>query len=60
MVNSNWLQILDHTDHTRPYILLQGVIRDSQDLDMLGSQFKEMYRKRAVDPFDEEGWDGKH
>jgi len=27
---------------------------------MLGPEFKEAYRKRAVDPFDEQGWDGKH
>lgn len=38
-------------------ILLQGVIRDSGDLNMLGSEFKDAYSKRQIDPFDEEAWD---
>lgn len=37
--------------------LPKGVIRDSGDLNMLGSEFKDAYSKRQIDPFDEEAWD---
>lgn len=37
--------------------LPKGVIRDSGDLHMLGSEFKDAYSKRQIDPFDEEAWD---
>lgn len=37
--------------------LPKGVIRDTHDLDMLGSDFKSAYTARQVDPFDEEAWD---
>ena len=37
----------------------QGVIRDEEDLNMLGSEFKDMYTKRQIDPFDDSGWDSK-
>lgn len=37
--------------------LPKGVIRDEKDLDRLGSDFKQAYSKRQIDPFDDEGWD---
>ena len=39
------------------FYYLQGVIRDEKDLDRLGSDFKQAYSKRQIDPFDDEGWD---
>ena len=41
------------------FVCFQGVIRDEQDLDMLGSQFKSAYSKREVDPFDDRGSNSK-
>ncbi|XP_069102255.1 meiosis-specific nuclear structural protein 1-like [Argopecten irradians] len=37
--------------------LPKGVIRDRDDLERLGSEFKSAYTARQVDPFDEEAWD---
>ena len=42
------------------FVFTQGVIRDDKDLDMLGPEFKETYRKRQVDPYDEDAWEGKN
>ena len=42
------------------HLYLQGVIRDGKDLDMLGPEFKRAYAARQIDPFDDQGWDGKH
>merc|ERR1711988_1578866 len=39
--------------------LPKGVIRDDNDLDMLGGEFKDTYRKQQVDPFDDAGWESK-
>lgn len=39
--------------------LPKGVIRDTGDLDMLGSDFKGAYSKRQVDPFDDRGFEAK-
>jgi len=37
--------------------LPKGVIRDSKDLEMMGSEFKQEYQKRQVDFFgDEDRW----
>ncbi|XP_013399198.1 meiosis-specific nuclear structural protein 1-like [Lingula anatina] len=37
--------------------LPKGVIRDTGDLAMLGSDFQEQYKKRQIDPFDDEAWE---
>merc|ERR1712170_278237 len=39
--------------------LPKGVIRDEDDLNMLGTDFKDMYTKRQIDPFDDSGWESK-
>jgi len=39
------------------FSLFQGVIKDQGDLQRLGPEFQEAYRKRQIDPFDEEAWD---
>lgn len=41
----------------KPVLVLQGVIRDSQDLQMLGPEFRDAYKQRQIDPFDESAWD---
>jgi hypothetical protein len=38
-------------------LLFQGVIRDEGDLNMLGGDFKNAYKARQIDPFDDEAWD---
>lgn len=32
---------------------MQGVLRDDVDLDLLGSEFKQAYKERQVDPFED-------
>ena len=39
------------------YLYLQGVIRDEQDLDLLGPEFRQAYSQRQTDPFDETAWE---
>ena len=34
----------------------QGVLRDEEDLSHLGEDFKDAYKSRRVDLFDDEGW----
>lgn len=39
--------------------LPKGVIRDDGDLDMLGGNFKDAYKAREIDPFDDEAWENR-
>ncbi|ELU11376.1 hypothetical protein CAPTEDRAFT_151678 [Capitella teleta] len=39
--------------------LPKGVIRDEEDLSMLGPDFQERYTKRQIDPFEDSGWDAR-
>ena len=34
----------------------QGVLRDDEDLSLLGDDFKHAYQSRKVDLFDDDGW----
>lgn len=36
--------------------LPKGVLRDDEDLSVLGEEFKQAYKKRQVNLFDDEGW----
>jgi len=37
-------------------LTFQGVIRDENDLEILGPEAKEAYKPKSPDPFDEVGW----
>ncbi|XP_055955731.1 meiosis-specific nuclear structural protein 1 [Patella vulgata] len=37
--------------------LPKGVIQNEQDLEMLGPEFKSVYRQQQIDPFDDEAWE---
>ena len=39
-------------------LIFQGVIRDEEDLDKLGNEFKSEYQRKQVDPFDDNAWSG--
>ncbi|RUS73281.1 hypothetical protein EGW08_018954 [Elysia chlorotica] len=39
--------------------LPRGVIRDEDDLEMLGPQFQQAYTQRQIDPYDETTWETK-
>ncbi len=36
--------------------LPKGVLRDNEDLSVLGNEFKQVYQSRKVDLFDDDGW----
>ena len=38
------------------YISTQGVLRDDEDLSVLGEEFKQAYKRGQVNLFDDEGW----
>ena len=40
-------------------VFFQGVIRNEGDLDNLGSEFKDAYRAREIDPLDDPTWDSR-
>ena len=37
-------------------VCVQGVLRDDEDLSVLGDDFKQAYQSRKVDLFDDDGW----
>ena len=49
-------QWLSSSNYNYMYISTQGVLRDDEDLSVLGEEFKQAYKRGQVNLFDDEGW----